>query len=193
LAAASLFGDSPTTRDFNPLYLDFSSLFSEALTGVPTDQRRFYAAKIRRHPDSLSRSDKLIEEQRALKTKLELSGFEVVIAGSVRGNYVTSGKGKPTLIFREKGVDVRLAVDTVAEACDGNLKTAIICSSDSDVQPAIAQLKKRGISVIYVGFESSQNKGLTYTCDRTILLRNAELAKWYKTPRKSVRPEPNKH
>lgn len=54
-------------------------------------------------------------------------------------------------------------------------KTIILCSSDSDLQPAIAEVKKRGVEVIYLGFENKPNKGLTYTTSRTILLRNSEV------------------
>lgn len=35
--------------------------------------------------------------------------------------------------------------------------------------------RKRGIEVIYLGFEMSPNKGLTFTTNRTILLRNSEV------------------
>ena len=79
------------------------------------------------------------------------------------------------LIFREKGVDVKIAVDLVSLACDKKLDTAILCSSDSDLQPAIKELRAKNIEVIYVGFESKPNKGLTYTTNRTILLRNHEV------------------
>ncbi len=79
------------------------------------------------------------------------------------------------MIFREKGVDVKIAVDLVALACDKKLKTAILCSSDSDLQPAITEIKKRGIEVIYLGFEINPNKGLSFTTNRTILLRNSEV------------------
>jgi uncharacterized LabA/DUF88 family protein len=69
---------------------------------------------------------------------------------------------------------VRLAVDAVSLAADGARGTAVICSSDSDLQPAIDQLKARGVRVVYVGFESRQNRGLTYTASRTILIHGAE-------------------
>ena len=60
-------------------------------------------------------------------------------------------------------------------ACDKKLKTAIIASSDSDLQPAIKELEKREIERIYLGFENMPNKGLTFTTNRTILIRNSEV------------------
>ena len=72
-------------------------------------------------------------------------------------------------------MDVKIAVDMITLACDKELKTAIIGSSDSDLQPAIQELKKRKIERIYLGFEDNPNKGLTFTTNRTILIRNSEV------------------
>lgn len=84
-------------------------------------------------------------------------------------------QGRQIKTFKEKGVDVAMAVDMVTLACDGKIKTAVIGSSDSDLQPAIRELRKREIQCIYLGFEMNPNKGMTYTTNRTILIRNAEV------------------
>ena len=97
-------------------------------------------------------------------------GFEFIIAGNVRAQKI-DGK----VVFREKGVDVKIAVDLVSLACDGKLDTAILCSSDSDLQPAIEEVRKRKVKVVYLGFETNPNKGLMYTTNKTILLRNLEI------------------
>jgi len=55
------------------------------------------------------------------------------------------------------------------------LETAILCSSDSDLQPAIKELRDRGVEIVYLGFETNPNRGLSYTTNRTILLRNPEV------------------
>ena len=102
-------------------------------------------------------------------------GFEVIYAGHVRGHEASCPKGHKFLLFREKGVDVRIAVDMIMFADDKELETAIICSSDSDLQPAIKELKNKRIKRIYLGFEDSPNKGLTFTTNRTILIRNSEV------------------
>lgn len=62
-----------------------------------------------------------------------------------------------------------------SKAADKIVQTAILCSSDSDLQPAIKELRKRNTEVIYLGFEINPNKGLTYTTNRTILFRNSEI------------------
>ncbi len=98
-----------------------------------------------------------------------------MLFGRVRGQIEEDYRGKKSLVFKEKGVDVKIAVDMVAAACDKKVKTAIIGSSDSDLQPAIAELQKRNIERIYLGFEMMPNKGLAYTTNRAILIRNSEV------------------
>ncbi len=89
---------------------------------------------------------------------------------------------KQKLYFREKGVDVQIAIDIVTNACDKIIKTAILCSSGSDLQPAVKEARSRKVEVIYLGFETNPNKGLSYTTNRTILIRNSEILDAYKTP-----------
>lgn len=155
--------------------IDILKLVDFALPDFKINKLRFYSAKLRFHQESAEKSKELILKQRVLKTNLEKQGFEFVVAGNVLAQAVKID-GKTKIIFKEKGVDVRIAVDLVSLSCDKTIDTAIICSSDSDLQPAIAEIRKRGIEVIYLGFENSPNKGLTYTTNRTILFRNSEIA-----------------
>ena len=150
--------------------IDVSKLLKEALKGLNISRKIFYAAKLHSHPETRKKSEELISFQRKLRNNLIKYGYEFIIAGNVRAQKVGE-----KLVFREKGVDVRIAVDLVSLACDGELKTAILCSSDSDLQPAVKELKQRGVEVIYLGFENNPNKGLAYTTDRTVLLRNPEV------------------
>lgn len=154
--------------------IDLKKLLTLALPDTKIDILHYYAAKLRFHNESPQKSKELILKQRILKTNLEKQGFTFILAGNVRPQ-VVKVDGKSKTIFKEKGVDVRIAVDLVAQSCDKNIKTAILCSSDSDLQPAIAEVRKRGIEVIYLGFENNPNKGLTYTTNRTILFRNSEI------------------
>ncbi len=162
-------------KDIDFSIYNFSGLIDKALSGINIDKKIFYFGKLIKHPETVKKSEELIEKQRKLKTHLEEQGFEVVIAGRVRGHIEKCIKGHETLTFREKGVDVRIAVDMVILACDKGLKTAIIGSSDSDLQPVIKELKKRKIERIYLGFEDNPNKGLTFTTNRTTLIRSSEV------------------
>ncbi len=158
---------------------DFKGLFDKVLIGIEIHQVIFYFSKLQMHPETPEKSKQLIEERRLLKTALERKGYIVMIAGRVRGHMERVrgflGRTKEILTFKEKGVDVKIAVDMVTKACDGVLQQAILGSSDSDLQPAIQELRKRKVFCIYLGFENEPNKGLTATTNRTILIRNAEV------------------
>jgi len=149
---------------------NFAGLINKVLTGINLNRKIFYLGKLQKHPETKKKSEELIEEQRKLKNHLEQQGFEVIIAGRVRGHLE-----KRALTFKEKGVDVKIAADMIVMAYRNELKTAIIGSSDSDLQPAIKALEEQGIERIYLGFEISPNKGLAYTTNRTILIRNTEV------------------
>lgn len=157
--------------------LDLLGLITEVLTGYTIAKKTFYSAKLRMFEETKEKSRILINKQRILKQNLEKQGFEFFIAGNVRPQPVITN-GKTTYVFKEKGVDVKIAVDLVSLCCDRKIDTAILCSSDSDLQPAITELKRRGVKVVYLGFEIGPNKGLTFTCNKTILFRNSEILKY---------------
>jgi len=153
----------------------FKDLFDRVLSGIFIDERIFYSARIKEHPSTQEKSKVLISEQRLLKTRLEGQGFEVTLSGRVRGQLESRHNSEKILVFKEKGVDVKIAVDMMSMACDKEVGTIILGSSDSDLQPAIAEVRRRGISCVYLGFESQPNKGISYTTNRTILIRNSEV------------------
>lgn len=150
--------------------INLNHLFKEPLKGLEISRKIFYVARLHLHRDTKRKSEELIKLQRKLRNNLIKQGYEFVIAGNVRAQKVDN-----KIIFREKGVDVKIAVDLVSLACDKKIETAILCSSDSDLQPAVKELRRRKVEVIYLGFETNPNKGLTYTTDRTILVRNSEV------------------
>jgi len=156
--------------------IDLNFLLNKALEKYKITRKIFYAAKLHFHPKTKDKSIELILFQRYLKTNLQKQGFEFLIAGNVRGQEVTVDH-KTKVLFREKGVDVKIAVDLVAMAADKKIKTAILCSSDSDLQPAVQEARKRGIEVIYLGFGFQPNKGLMYTTNETVLFRDLEILK----------------
>ena len=150
--------------------INLNQLLKKPLEGITVLTKIFYVAKIRLHPDTIKKSKELVANQRKLRNNLVNQGCEFTIAGNVRAQKIGN-----KVVFREKGVDVRIAVDMVTLACDKKMDTAILCSSDSDLQPAVYELKKRKVKVVYLGFEIKPNKGLAYSADRTILFRNQEL------------------
>lgn len=161
-------------KDLSLLKVNLTKLFNKVLKGLKVNKKVYYSAKLKQHQDTLKKSKELIQKQRVLKTKLEKENFDFIMSGSVQAQYVKTNNNSK-IIFREKGVDVKIAVDLITAACDKKIKTAILCSSDSDLQPAIKEIKNRGVKVVYVGFEINPNKGLIYTTNRAILIRNSEV------------------
>ena len=162
--------------------LDLNTLFDAPLKGLKISKKRYYSARLRiypEYPETHKKSKELILKQRVQKSNLENLGFEYIIAGNIRPQKVKTD-GKTKIIFKEKGVDVRIAVDMVADSCDKKIETAILCSSDSDLQPVVKEIRQRGTEIVYLGFEISPNKGLSYTTNRTIIIRNSEVLDAYK-------------
>lgn len=171
--------NKPVWHEYN-----FAGLLNRVLGGITIDKKVFYFAKIRENERSKEKSKQLIEEQRLLKTHLERQGFGIVLSGRVRGQMEEVSQGKQVLVFKEKGVDVKIAVDMVSLSCDKKVKEIILGSSDSDLQPAIEEVAARGVISTYLGFEARPNKGLTYTTNKTILIRNSEVLEFEKISEK---------
>lgn len=119
--------------------IDLNRLFKEPLKGFTLSRKIFYTARLHLHLSTKRKSEELIKLQRKLRNHLVKQGYEFVIAGNVRAQKVDR-----KVVFREKGVDVKIAVDLISLACNGKLDIAILCSSDSDLQPAIKELRGRG-------------------------------------------------
>ncbi|MFA5828198.1 MAG: NYN domain-containing protein [Candidatus Shapirobacteria bacterium] len=161
-------------HEFSILNIDFEKMFKGALSGLNIVTKIYYSAKLQVTPETEKTSRLLVNKQRFLKTRLEKQKYQFLIAGKVRPQLIDDGN-KKKIVFKEKGVDVRIAVDLVKSAFDRNFNTVVLCSSDSDLQPAIKEARSRGLEIIYLGFESMPNKGLTFTTNKTILLRSSEI------------------
>ena len=155
---------------------DLMSKVFKPYKNIKISQINYYSAKLKVYPKTKKKSLQLIAEQRHLKNTLENQGVKFIMAGNVRAQEEKDKSGKVKRVtFKEKGVDVRIAVDMVSIACDRKFDTVILCSSDSDVQPAVTEAKRRGIKVVYLGFSLNPNKGLIFTTDQTVLFRNPEI------------------
>jgi len=102
---------------------------------------RYYVGAIR-----AKENDKKGQSLRANQLKLfnSLTAQGLIIK---KGNFLYNGGG-----FHEKGVDVKLAVDLLVGAYDDIWDTALVISSDSDLNPAIKKVKHLGKEVEYIGF-----------------------------------------
>jgi len=139
-------------------------------------QIRFHSARLKKYNE---KSNAIIEKQRTIKTKLEKSGIEFVYSGIVRRFERELQNGNSTFMYKEKGVDVGMAVDLVSAAYDKEYNKVYILSSDSDLQPAIRKSMSHDLKVIYVGFQDSVNIGMTSTCSSSVVIRRDEVFDFY--------------
>ena len=130
---------------------DFKGLFDRVLKGFKIDEVAFYFARIKEHEKSKVKSRQLIEEQRQLKTHIEKQGFKVILSGRVRGQMEEGQNGKNVLVFREKGVDVKIAVDMVSLSCDKKVKEIILCSGDACKKTLVVKPCKFEVSFWTIG------------------------------------------
>lgn len=85
--------------------------------------------------------------------------------------------------WREKGVDVNIAVDMLDLAyshklSQNNLNTIAVISNDSDLKPVFERVKSLGVIVEYIGFEFKYSVALLNAADKRILLTEKELEKF---------------
>lgn len=90
---------------------DFKGLFDESFRIQPVTIRKFFRAHPKPHPDLRAESELLLLSYRNLGGHLSRQGFEVIKAGTLRADYRNETDKKPR--YREKGVDVSLAVTMV--------------------------------------------------------------------------------
>ena len=81
-------------------------------------------------------------------------------------------------VYKEKGTDVKIAVDLVIGAVDDHYDTAILISSDTDLIPAIRYIKYKKKKLEYVGFAHNPSLGIQKYVDFSILLLPKDIEKF---------------
>lgn len=108
---------------------------------------------------------------------LSAQGIEVIKAGKLmaRDGVTCKNCGHREPVFREKGVDVRLAVDLVVDSETD--KTLVVWSSDGDLLPAIEVAKSRGARVKNLAHKDSLNWGLARQAGEWQTYKDGQLIK----------------
>ncbi len=141
--------------------------FAEWLAeGRPIVEKIYYTGTIRKQEGN-AKSQQLVSDQQRLFAHLESREQEFTV---FRG-HVMKQPGQ----YKEKGVDVKIAVDIVLKAAKNQYDTVILVSSDTDLIPAIEAIKEFGKRVEYVGFSHRQSFGMLKTAASSRLLRKQEL------------------
>lgn len=107
----------------------------------------------------------MMAKQQSLVTRLQKEGF------IIQFGYLLKSDSR----YHEKGVDVQIATNLLAGAFRNLYKQAFLVTSDSDLIPAITEVKAAGKEVVYIGFEHQPSLALLKTCSRSRLLTTKDL------------------
>ncbi len=110
---------------------------------------RYYTG-VFRNKDNSEKSQKLIRNQQRFLSYLENIGF------CIKRGKILQDSGRP----REKGTDVKIAVDLVVGAIDDFYDSAILISSDTDLLPAIDYVRFKNKKIEYIGFSHAPSFAL---------------------------------
>ena len=121
--------------------------------------KRYYVG-IARNLDNSEESKRIVRGQQKFLAKIENEGFVIK-----RGRVIYD-KGE----IREKGTDVKVAVDLVIGAVDDIYDTAILVSSDTDLIPAVKYIKYKGKKLEYIGFSHAPSLSMQKFADFSKLL-----------------------
>lgn len=129
----------------------------------------YYVGQVREEPGN-EKSKILKKDQDRFLARLQNLGFRVK-----RGYILRSDGG-----YHEKGVDVQIAVDICMMAVRREYNRLILVSSDTDLIPAIKEIKSLGKEVEYIGFDFSPSFALIRFSDSRTLLKKEDLIEFIK-------------
>ncbi len=148
---------------------DFDGFISYLATGKKLMSKRYYVGIVRNH-DNTEKGEKMARSQQKFLEGLRNCGFVIK-----QGRIMYDGKDR----IREKGVDVKMAIEIVTGAVDNYYDTAIVVSSDTDLIPAIKYVRSaKRKKVEYVGFAGEPSLGLIKETDTQRVLTREELVKF---------------
>jgi hypothetical protein len=137
------------------------------LVGTPDFTVKYYTTSlklIKTDEDLEKRSSEMIAWTAQWVNHLTEQGVKVIKAGKLmaRDGVVCKNCGHRESVFREKGVDVRLAVDLMVDSETD--KMLVVWSSDADLLPAIEVVKSRGARIKNLAHKDGLNWGLARQC-----------------------------
>lgn len=102
--------------------------------------------------------DVTLESNKNFLTSLNLLDRFEIRSGKLQGN----AEG-----FRQKQVDILLAIDMIKLALKNKIQHIILITGDSDFVPAVQYVKEEGVMVHLRHAEKTYSKELSQTCDTT--------------------------
>lgn len=148
--------------------MDYSAFIEHLVGDRELVSKRYYVGIVR-NVDGSEKAEKMVKNQQKFLDNLKAEGFEV------KHGKIMYDDGN----IREKGVDVKLALDLVVGAVDDIYDTAIVISSDTDLIPAIKYVcKAKKKNVEYIGFGSNPSIGMIKESSVPRVFSNTDMIKF---------------
>jgi len=129
----------------------------------------YYVGLVRKEAGN-PKSEKLASNQQRLFAYLKNQSWEI------KTGYMM----KHDKDYKEKGVDVKLAVDILDFAYQDKYDTAIVISSDTDLIPAISRVRELKKKIEYIGFAHRPSFGMQRYANISRLLTKSDLEIFFK-------------
>lgn len=166
--------------------VDIPYLLNQIFPNEELEIRYYSVAKIRQQrnygEEIQEKSIQFADNLRRMRNCLAKTGVEFRATGvlKVRDRDECKKCGATDYKFQEKGVDVGLAVDIVADSLRNQVDHIILVSSDTDLAPAIKVAKEAGRKITYVGFDNQITRLLSSLADSTQVIRDSEVIEAYR-------------
>lgn len=147
----------------NLLSFNFSAFAKYLASNMQVVKAIYYVGKIK--TDGTAKSEKMLADQQRLFVNLRKHNFKYSLG------YLLKSNSK----FREKGVDVNIAVDILIATYEDLCNHVILVSSDTDLLPAIKKAKEKGKTVEYIGFSHQPSLAMVANCSKSRLLTKEDL------------------
>lgn len=131
---------------------------------------RYYLGAMKRENNN-EKSEIMYANQQKLFRKLQNQNISIILGQLIR---------HPDKTYHEKGVDVRLAVEMIRFAREDKYDIAYLISSDTDLVPAVEEVRAFGKMVQYIGIPKGQSFGLSKVSNDVKLLRLEEIEMFLK-------------
>ena len=166
--------------------IDIPYLLHQVFPDEQLEIRYYGVAKIRQQrkygEEIAEKSVQFADNLRRMRNCLAKTGVEFRATGvlKVRDRDECKKCGTTDYKFQEKGVDVGLAVDVVADSLKGWVDHIVLLSSDTDLAPALKVAKEASKRITYVGFDNQLTRLLSSLADSTQIIRDNEVIEAYR-------------
>lgn len=145
---------------------DFIGFAQNLTKGKSLTYIGYYVGQVRKEKGN-AKSELLYANQQKLFAHLQKTIPQIKI---IRG-HIQNYNG----IYKEKGVDVRIALDLFRLAIENQYDKAVLLSSDSDLIPAVRMVQARGKEIEYIGFSHNTSMALIKECKAKRLLTSDDI------------------